>query len=239
MSDGNTTNQSSINANLEENLAITRKAIFVDPITISNVADKVFGVATREMILQIAAARHQLGEFRGVLGEAQNQDIGAIAMLSKALNDILLGYHIIRSGYNKRAIFNIRIALESIAQAYLIFRDSGYFLQFQRDKTRADQSIIKLAEHLPIGLNSKAETYIAWLCTRKVPMNLYSHSSVYAALADTVQHQTTFGPSWDNSKIDELNKIIFEFGEMASLVNVLAEWMMRQRIPSAPARNRS
>ena len=128
--------------------------------------------------------------------------------------------------YNKRAIYFIRLALESIAQCILVVLSDEYYAYFKVDACRADKSIAKLARKLPLnGLAGETNKYLAWLCSQKKKLNINSHSTVQATRGDHVGLMPTFGPSFDHNKADEYQAIQKEFRLMTNSIEKISDWM--------------
>ncbi len=211
---------------LDECLAVVYKAIYRDPPAVSEKMDNLYRKEQRALVRRMAMSRHALAILRFSLTPEKAKEITGVLLFVKAQNDILAGHLLLRCGYNKRAIYFIRLALESIAQGIIVFLDTEYYAAFKADEVRADKAISKLKARLPLeGLNQKAAEYLEGLCSKKNTMNQYSHSTVHAAFGDCVGMEPTFGPSFDHKKRDELRAIQREFGCMAELIATLAGWM--------------
>jgi len=214
---------------LSECLKTVQKAVFRDPLDVAKHVDVLFAGKEHNLILRMALSRDQLGEYRKALTPHRAQEIAAALLLVKGQNDILAGYHLLRSGYNTRVIYFFRLACESICQAILIFKDKMYFADFKADKTRADKSIQKAKALLPLaGLADNNNEYLAWLCNQKNKMNRHSHSTVHATLGDHVQLHPSFGPSYAIDKEKDYNSYEHELSEMTTLIGNLADWMKQQ-----------
>jgi hypothetical protein len=215
---------------LAECLAVVHKAIYLDPPSMSERMDTLYGEEQEAFVHSMAMSRRALGMLRTSLTPAMAKEIAGVLLFIKAQNDILAGHLLLRCGYNKRAIYFIRLALESIAQGIIVFLDAEYYAAFKADGVRADKVISKLKTMLPLdGLDQKAATHLEWLCSKKNTMNLHSHSTVYAVLGDYVGMEPTFGPSFDHKKRDELRAIHRELGFMAGLIATLADWMKARK----------
>ncbi len=211
---------------LDKSLAVARDAIYRAPQSMAKKWDLLFEEEQKALLYSLALSRDMLRVLRCSLSPDMAKEIASVLLLIKAQNDILAGNLLIRSGYNKRAIYFIRLALESIAQCIIIFLDSKYYASFKADRTQADRAIYKVQSMLPLDdLDEKAANYLKSLCSKKNIMNQHSHSTVYATLGDYVKMEPAFGPSFDNENIDELRAIQKEYISMAKLIVMLADWM--------------
>lgn len=207
-------------------LAVVEKAIFRDPLSCAKRIDALFREKTPNLPVAMALSRKNLDEYRTSLGPTQGRQIAAALLLVKGQNDILAGYHLLRSGYNTRVIYFIRLALESICQSVLVFLSDNYFNKFKMDRTRADKSIQNVQKKLPLhGFDDNSNRYFKWLCSRKDLMNLYSHSTAQATRGDHIGFTPTFGPSYAVEKGQDYRAIETEYCEMSTLIGNLARWM--------------
>ena len=220
---------------LTECIRIAQKAAFRDPMETAKRVDSLFADRKQGVIVSIAMAHERLSEFCKVFTSDQEQYVTAALLLAKCQNDILAGYHLLRSGYNMRAIYFIRLGCESICQAVLCFQDDVYLRLFQEDsiKASADSSIQRVKNAPPLsGLRDKDNAYLKSLCERKGQMNRHSHSTIYALKGDEVNQAFSLGPSYDPAKADEYRSIEHEYAGMANLVCNLAGWMKKQVVES-------
>ncbi|VGO14538.1 hypothetical protein PDESU_03101 [Pontiella desulfatans] len=216
--------------NLAEHQKIVPKAIFDDPIDRAKQFDTLFATQDSKFIEAMVISRSKLCDFRSQIKDDQ-QKIAAALLLLKAQNDILAGFHLLRSGYNTRVIYFFRLTCESICQSILIFSGVDYYENFKEDKTKAHRSIDSIKQKLPlVGLPESCNDYLKWLCENKSKMNLHSHSTVDASIGDLVKLEPTFGPSFDSGKIDDYKAYEVELSELSTLVGELANWMKNTNI---------
>jgi hypothetical protein len=215
---------------LDEHQKTVVKAIFKDPIDRSTQFDTLFATQDSKFTEAMVISRSKLCDLRNHISDNQ-QKIGAALLLLKAQNDILAGFHLLRSGYNTRVIYFFRLTCESICQSILIFSDVDYYERFKEDKTKAHRSIDIIRQKLPlVDLSEGCNNYLKWLCEKKSKMNLHSHSTVDASIGDLVKLEPTFGPSFDSQKIEDYKAYEIELSELATLVGELAKWMKNTNI---------
>ena len=130
----------------------------------------------------------------------------ALAMIQKAINDLIASLELMRLGYLSNSMSGLRTALESHSMATLIILDKNIAKQFVENRFSTNSAFSKSIERKELNLPAETKTHLKSLYATLSSMTHPSWESVRTHLVSN-KGEFSVGGSYDSRKTQIYNQL--------------------------------